>query len=145
MNAVIKLSLAACIIALSSYSAIAEDAPKESKAAIHGETLNLTPEQRTEARKEMREHVKNRTTAEERVKMHKAVKEQMVKKGHHGNGEMSPEQRSEARKEMREHVKNTTTPEQRNAMHQKVVAQMGKKSGAQDSKSDNKSDSKTAN
>ena len=138
MNAVMKLSLAACIIALFSYSAIAEDAPKESKAAIHGETQNLTPEQRSEARKEMREHVKNRTTAEERVKMHKAVNEQMVKKSYHGNGDMSPKQRSEARKEMREHVKNTTTPEQRNEMHQKVVAEMGKKSGAQVSKSESK-------
>ena len=138
MNAVTKLSLAACIIALSSYSAVAEDAPKENKAAIHGETQNLTPEQRSEARKEMREHVKNRTTAEERVKMHTAVNDQMVKKSYHGNGDMSPEQRSEARKEMREHVKNTTTPEQRNEMHQKVVAEMGKKSGAQVSKSESK-------
>ena len=80
MNAVMKLSFATCLFTLFSYNAIAEDTPDKSNPAVHGENRNLTPEQRSEARKEMREHVKENTTPEQRKEMHKRVIEQMENK-----------------------------------------------------------------
>jgi hypothetical protein len=121
LNTILKSIFAAGLFASFSMNAAAEDIATKDTAPAG---------QASESRKEMREHVKSRTTPEERNAMHQKVTENMANK----SAKEHDKHASEHRKEIREHVKSRTTPEERNAMHQKVTDNMAKRSAKEHEK-----------
>lgn len=133
---------AATIVASFSFHAAADDITTKDREVMSKEANTPAAEQTSKRRKEMREHVKNRTTPEDRKEMHQKVTERMANKSAKEHDDMASKQTSERRKEMREHVKNRTTPEQRKELHKKVQENMESKSADHDN---NKPVTKPAN
>lgn len=130
MNSIFKSIFTAIIVASFSLNASAEDTATKDREAASNEAKASTPgqTQTSEHRKEMREHIKNQTTQEERDAMHQKVTEDMAKK----SAKEHEKKASERRKEVREHIKSTTTPEERKEMHMRIKENMDNKSSDPD-------------